>query len=153
MKNICEYFKYEIEYPSNEAILNDPPDDVMFSYISRRYLSLFINYMTILGAYMIRRYMSHENFCEAIARIDSMIKDDSQFHTNVSNCDEFDDILILGRSGEYYYVLWTDCDTSDCCFGKLSKSHFNGNNELALDSFRVWAVDRSKYFHNNEPGY
>ena len=37
-------------------------------------------------------------------------------------------------------------------FGKLSKSHFNGNNELALDSFRLWAVDRSKYFHNNEHG-
>ncbi len=153
------------EYPSNEELMEGLKEDIMYAYVSTTYLNGFINYVDIIGAYMTRRYkelekdksdknpndLSWEESCK-------LIDNNTDFHTNVSDCNKYDDIHILAKCGDYYYYFWSDCDCSDSCIGKFSKSRFESEKQTLLSfkeeifSFNIWDSDES-YVREHEDEY
>ena len=135
------------EYPSNEELMEGLKEDIMYAYVSTTYLNGFINYVDIIGAYMTRRYkelekdksdknpndLSWEESCK-------LIDNNTDFHTNVSDCNKYDDIHILAKCGDYYYYFWSDCDCSNSCIGKFSKSRFESKNKRYYHLKRKYSV-------------
>ena len=131
-----------------------PNPDAIFCMLDNRYLNGFINNVEVLGAYMIdnRDNSEFEAMCD---RIDKLINEESREVTNVSNVNEYDDIIILGKSDDLYHIFWADHDEhveSDyhrAMYGRISKRHFKSD-EDALESLRKWVDDiqgdgKSKY--------
>ena len=88
-------------------------------------------------------------------RIDKLINEESREVTNVSNVNEYDDIIILGKSDDLYHIFWADHDEHvesnyhRAMYGRISKCHFKSD-EDALESLRKWVDDiqgdgKSKY--------
>ena len=59
-------FMETIEYPSHEQFLSGIQPGISYDYVSSTYLNGFINYVDILDAFMIRRYMNEKEFAESI---------------------------------------------------------------------------------------
>lgn len=127
--NIYDLFDNEISYPEEDEILDGIPVNVNWSYISNTYLNGIINYVDIIGGFMIRRYKSLRAVWEESCKNIDKLKD--TFHTNLSNSDEFDDQIILAKGANSYWLFWNDCDCSDCEIGRLSTDHFDSD-ETAL---------------------
>lgn len=81
-----------------------PNPDAIFCMLDNRYLNGFINNVEVLGAYMIdnRDNSEFEAMCD---RIDKLINEESREVTNVSNVNEYDDIIILGKSDDLYHIF------------------------------------------------
>lgn len=145
--------------------MNGPMNDHVYAYVSTTYLNGFINYVDIIGAYMTRRYkelaanitvinssdLSWEDSC-------ALIDKGQQFHTNVADSDEYDDIHILAKCGNYYYYFWSDCDCSDSCIGKFEKSRFESDEEALaamkeeIIGYNIWDKDQA-YVREHESDY
>lgn len=151
--------------PTDTEMMEGLKEDLVYSYVDTAYLNGFINHVNILGAYMTRRYKnlgksksdSNQNnlsWEESCKLIDS--KDD--LHTDISDCNKYDDIHILAECGNHYYYFWSDCDCSDSCIGKFSKSRFESEEQALLSfkdeilSFDIWDNDES-YVREHEDEY
>lgn len=127
LNNIFNLFK-DNEYPEHDEILSGPSEDEMFYYVSTTYLGGMVNYIGVFHSIMIRRYLQLAENCNNLGecwenecmRISDKITNDT--HSNLS--DVGDDVLILGESEKYYWLLWVDKDCSDSCIGKLKKRNF-----------------------------
>jgi hypothetical protein len=130
--NIFDLFIEDIEYPNHDVILNGLQDGQVFSYISKTYLNGLINYVDIIGAFMINRYSQfnedEDEWEKRCKNVDSLI---DEYHTYLGDSDRFDDILILAKGADSYWLFWKDCDGSDCEIGRLPKSLFESK-EVAL---------------------
>ena len=115
-----------IEYPDREQLLTGPSEGCDYVYVSNTYLNGFINYVDIISAYMIRRYLigNDDEWNEACKNVDLLADD---FHTDISDSSKFDDVIILAESEYCYWIFWDDCDCSDCCIGKFNKSEIDKN--------------------------
>lgn len=115
--SFTEYFyKGMIEYPRDIAE-NPIPWEVFWEYVSSTFLDGFINYCTILDAYIINRYNSPEENKQNYEKI----KTENPFHLKFSKLN--DDVLILGKLKDGYIFFWFDRDVSDCCIGKFRTHH------------------------------
>jgi len=128
-------FMETVEYPTHEQFLSGIQPGISYDYVSSVYLNGFINYVDIIDAFMIRRYM---DFAESIERIKTKIKN-KEFHTNVQDSSEYDDILILGKTEDMYVYFWNDCDCSDCCIGAINKDLVENRDSKAIALFRRYA--------------
>lgn len=135
MDNRIDMLMDYIEYPGRELLLSGPRDGYNYTYVSNTYLNGFINYVDIICGYMIRRYSIYDNskWLNQCNNIEAL-KDSP--HTNISDINEFDDIIILAESDTSYWIFWNDCDCSDCCIGKLSKKEFHDAHHPNIDSIK-----------------
>lgn len=131
-------FMETIEYPTHEQFLSGIQPGISYDYVSSTYLNGFINYVDILDAFMIHRYMNEKEFTESIERIKHKIKT-REVHTNVQDSSEYDDILILGKIEDMYVYFWNDCDCSDCCIGAINKDVVENRDSKAITLFRRYA--------------
>ena len=129
-KNIFDMF-VNLEYPDSEDLVSGLKDGVMYCYVSSTYLNGYINYVDIITSYMVRHYMNENEWASSCELIDNGF----DCHTNMSNADKYDDVLIFSKSGDFYVIFWSDRDCSDCCIGKIHKSKFNSEND-AISSFK-----------------
>ena len=136
MKKIVDYLEDVYEYPPHEELITGLKPGIGFDYVATPYLNAMINYVDILDAGMIRRYMTKEEFDTSTQRIMDFIQS-KDTHTNTSNCALYDDILILGRTKDLYVYFWSDCDSSDSNIGAIATDTFNGEKE-AIESFRLY---------------
>ena len=136
MKKIVDYLEDSYEYPPHEELITGLKPGIGFDYVATTYLNAMINYVDIIDAGMIRRYMTKEEFDESTKRIMNFIQN-NDIHTNTSNCDLYDDILILGKTEDMYVYFWSDCDCSDSNIGALAKDTFSSDRE-AIESFRLY---------------
>lgn len=141
--DVYDLFDDDVEYPDKDMLVNGVPIGMNYSYISTTYLNGFINYVEIIGATMIQRYLPNkpeyviddtipcwENAC---IHVDNLKND---FHTNISCSDDFDDVLILAKSSDSYWFFWDDRDGSDCCIGRLALDTFDSD-ETALKYLEI----------------
>lgn len=123
IENLFEYFKDTIEYPSSDVLLNGLESDILFEFVDINYLNGIVNYLNIMGGIMLNHYMNYDDFIKACENIDRL-KDD-HIYTNLYDCKKFDDIILIGIGADSYWILWSNCDCSDCCIGRLSLNTFN----------------------------
>jgi len=161
--NIFDYMD-TIEYPSNDLLAEGIKDGISFDFVPTTYLNGFINCVQIIDAYMFRRYKVLESYLvnkygtydQSIieANIDPnnltwersccliderMEKRDFHFTHTMEN---FDDMLILGKLSDSYWVFWVSCQPSESCIGRLSISTFESDND-AMESLKKAAKDFS----------
>lgn len=152
--DIYNLFDRDISYPDHSLILNGLKDGMNFTYISNTYLNGFINYVDIIGGYMVRKYQGEkEKWDEACSNVDALLNEP---HTNISDAHKFDDILILARGAGSYWLFWNDGDCSDCCIGRLSMDTFDGQETAMLylkktlikisSSYNIMTSSDSDYF-------
>lgn len=157
--NIYDLFDEDIEYPDNDEIVEGVNVGVNFCYISNTYLNGFINYVDIIGGYMIRRYKVLEKDIEKSRENNNQSKEDLSWeescklvdklsngcHTCLSDSNKFDDQLILAKNSNSYWLFWNDCDCSDCCIGRLDIKLFESD-EVALEYLRKTVVKFTDYY-------
>lgn len=129
-KMFTEYFDEVIEYPSSTRLLHGIQPGIDFNYVSFAYIAGFINHVDIISAVMLQRYMDDEEFQGSVQRIQSEVETPFETHTNVSNGELYDDILILGRTDDMYVYFWEDRDVSDCRIGGISVDKFQNITEV-----------------------
>ena len=133
MRNIFEMHKTEIEYPERKLLLNGVKQDSKYCYVSNTYLNGFINYVDIISAAMIYDYAGEDEWNTFCENVDNL-KD--KYHTNVSDSDKFDTIVILGKSEDSYWIFVSDRDNSDCSITRLYKEAFK-NDDKAIKCFKA----------------
>ena len=127
-------------YADNESLVEGLKDGVMYDHVSTTYLNGYINYVNIILGCMVRRYMSPFEWNDAVDRIDKK----NDFHTSLEDSDNYDDILILAESGDYYIIFWSNCDNSDSSIGKLRKSNYSSTSN-AIAAFNASIVKDISY--------
>lgn len=160
-----DYFTESIEYPRNVAA-NPIPMNTLWSYISSTFLNGFINYVTIIDAQLLDRYMKmDEYFNNAEDGPNQQYHDGTgwvqppdnltkralfDLYTNPKNRDVpklncfDDDVLILSRCRDdgsvdtkgMYMFFWFDQDVSDCGIGRF---HTDEPEEVVIEKFRAYA--------------
>lgn len=146
MNAFNEYYTDTYEYPEHTMLLHGIQPGTAFYYVSSTYLNGFINYVDIIDAVMIQQYRNDEEFDAAIKKIEN--KD--SYHTHFGN--EYDDIMILGKTDDMYVCFYFDNDVSDCDIGGVSIDEFKTDNE-AIESFRQYVkyvkeIQESKRTYN-----
>lgn len=58
--DVYDLFDDDVEYPDKDMLVNGVPIGMNYSYISTTYLNGFINYVEIIGATMIQRYLPNK---------------------------------------------------------------------------------------------
>jgi len=168
-----DYFTDNIEYPNNVAL--DPiPIGILWSYISSTFLNGFINYVTIVKAFVLGRYYAwDEEINYTISVMDppgsfnwtekkcktkddlyqELVKKKAVFHVN-PDYDFQDDVVILAKAGNTeagicYFYFWYDMDCSDCCIGRFIT---DDNEENVITSFYDYVTKDLKEFGSNDHG-
>ena len=131
-------FEDSIEYPSGDEIAHGIQPNVLFDYVNVAYLNGFINYVDIIGGAMLQRYMKDDEFNKAIEQVNDHIADGS--HTDVSWSEQYDDIVVLGRTDSMYVYFYADRDVSDCMIGGLPADKF-ASDEEAFNEFMAYVID------------
>ena len=140
-----DYFKTHQEYP-NPTELDILPVNCQYLYITNTFLNGFINYVTIIKAFLITRY---EPFSKNLKSV-LIFHDESinKVHTNINKFFN-DDIVILAVSdfGDFWYFYY-DQDTSDCSIGRFKTGDSEEKviecftkhcNDMSLSSSRAYA--------------
>lgn len=139
--DFMDYFTREEEYPQN-VVSRLLPMNTMWWYISSSFLNGFINYVDVIDAHLLDRYVARDEMLNAdslcsyndgekwVTPTEPMPKQ-AWFELYVkskyaSNLGAFrDDILLLGRAKSeedenVYVFFWFDHDVSDCGIGRFS---------------------------------
>jgi hypothetical protein len=147
--NFMDFFTEEIEYPTDVA-LNPLPIGTHYSYISSTFLDGFINYVTIIKAFVLGRYYRWDEEInhtisimnppgsnlwikrKCITKDDlyrELTKEKATLHANLDSAFQ-DDVIILAKAGDIedegtcYIFFWYDRDCSDSCIGRfVTKVH------------------------------
>jgi len=147
-----DYFEDLIEYPDDIAS-NPLPINTLYAYVSSAFLNGFINYVEIIKAFVLGRYMKwDDDFVKyEIYTIDKkgqwrtshsktkraaynkLVKKGAVHHSRL-NTAFGDDIVILAETGkkDIYYFFWYDCDCSDCKIGRFQTSD---NKSMIIEKF------------------
>lgn len=125
MKDLFDMFEW-IEYPENTALVEGLQNNVMYDYVSTTYLNGFINYVDIIKCFMIRHYGDNEEWKKFVNNVDSKVDP----HTDLSDSDKYDDVIIIASSGDFYIIFWSNCDCSNSSIGKISKSCFESDDDV-----------------------
>lgn len=133
--SINDMFDNDIEYPSNTQITNGLPIGTIWSYLASDYLNGLVNYINIFHGIMIRYYTPLEintydsrNVTWEKACKDVITKFDS--HTDLSEANQYDDILILGETLDSYWLLWRSVGGSSSIIGRIGKYQVKDKQEL-----------------------
>lgn len=161
--NIFDYMD-TIEYPSNDLLDEGVKDGISFDYVPTTYLNGFINCVQVIDAYMFRRYkilesylmkrygsysqsliegnvdpnnLTWEQSCRMIDKDAEELK-----HDFTHTIEKYDDLLILGKLSDSYWIFWVSCDSSESCIGRLPISTFETDND-AKEAMRIAAKEFS----------
>lgn len=102
-----DLFPNHYEYPSNPMLLNGPNDGDCFEYVSHQYLNGFVNYLDIMGGFVLRRYQTEDFDYQA-----SIKELSDNPHSDFGKIG--DDVILIGKGASSHWVLWYDQDVSDC---------------------------------------
>lgn len=164
IKYFDSFITNDVEYPSNEMLLNGLKDGDCITYVSSTYLNGLINYVDIIDAWMIKRYLKSKNDIEYVATkdqksweesceyVDELTDDPLHFHFKHSSSN-FDDMIILAKGADSYWLFWDDCDCSDCSIMRISIKTFESDEE-AKKSVMQYAkeVSDENIIHHIRPG-
>lgn len=142
---IRDLFQERIESPDDERLMKGLEENVIYEHISVTYLNGFINYCNILRGYMIQVYSDDDQWEVMCKNIDNL---PVTFHTNISDSENFDYVVILAETENYWYFFDNDCDGSCCSIGMLSKDKYRCKNYL-LGCLKEEAENISEYFENS----
>lgn len=170
---IRNYFYDQIDYPGEIAF--DPlPINVVYNYVSNSFLNGFINYVEIVKAYTIGRYVDWDKPFEedeedyetiqvrknsalvkikvnnALERYTALIQPGAVFHSRLDK-DFLNDVLILSKAWNQdktkfkWVYFWFDTDSSDCSIGRFETED---SDSIVVDSFTEYV----KTLHSNSYG-
>jgi hypothetical protein len=104
------YIHTHVEYPRvDEVLLTGPRVGVMYQYVPSLWLDVLLFYSQPVKAWLLERYRAHDPAMLGLP--------DKEFHLNLHDVD--DDVVILARLRDSecaYFLMWYDCDVSDCQF-------------------------------------
>ena len=173
-KNFMDYFCGFQDYPKGIAF-SPLPVNILYNYISNTFLNGFINYVTIVKAFVIGRY--HDWDEEFEEPVEKGIKQESDWenktfktknelynvfthpdvacHAELDN-DFQDDVLILSKThsstdNSYLWVyFWFDRDCSDCSIGRFQTED---SDEAVIASFEKYVKELklNEYGHKEIP--
>jgi hypothetical protein len=110
-----KYFTDSYEYPQPTLVLLLP--GTVFYYISNTFLNGWINYVTLVRAWLVTRYLPHKENIKALAEH----VEANQFHTNLNQFMHDDKHLLVRAAGDDpkrpWWWFWYDQDCSDCAIG------------------------------------
>lgn len=169
---IKDYFDDEVEYPKDIAE-NPLPLGTLYSYVSSTFLNGFINYVSVIDAFVLHRYTElgkdmtehlegktyqepagsnkWTKFPTAITKgevIDLMSQPRRLSGTDLNIFD--DDVILLARTKtdtNVFYFFWFDCDVSDCMIGRFRTED---SQEIVIDKFRNF-VRKLSFGHRELP--
>lgn len=119
MTKFNDYMPIDYEYPEPACVPMVGSDEgVSFSYVSETFLNGWINYVTVVSAYLVTRY---GKYAGNVADLETW-KKDPPFHADLSDAFS-DDVHLLARAkdGAWWY-FWFDRDCSDCMIGRFVTS-------------------------------
>jgi len=153
----ARYLPDSVMYPSRMPWEFD--SGTMYEYVSSTMLNGFINYGSVMSAWLINRYRSLDRPMPEWADpeevedngpkrqlVDKWLAD-TRGHPNIGVLD--DDVLILTKrkhsahdttEGKYAF-FWFDCDVSDCCIGKFET---NDPEADVIRRFRDYVTEKNK---------
>lgn len=134
-RSINDMFNNDIEHPSNTQITNGLPVGTMWSYLADNYLNGLVNYINIFHGIMIRYYtpLEKENRDSRIVTWEKACSDvvtKFDCHTDLSEANQYDDILILGETLDSYWLLWRSVGGSSSIIGRIGKYQVKDKQEL-----------------------
>lgn len=148
----ARYLPDSVMYP--RGMPWDFPLHVMQEYVSSSLLNGFINYGTVLSAWLINRYRSldrpapewaaDEDRGPKRALVDKFLANE-RAHPNIGILD--DDVLILTRCKHAdpkeveYAFFWFDCDVSDCCIGRFKTDDPEAD---VVARFKAYVFEKNK---------
>lgn len=163
IKNIFDYMD-TIEYPGNDLLVEGIKDGVSFDCIPNAYLNGFINFVNLIDGYMIRRYKILEKYLvEKYGTYDQSIIEGKVDPNNLTwerscqlidkeseetrrpfyhTCQNYDDMMLLGKQSNSYWIFWVDCEGKESCIGRIPMSTFNSDDE-AKEALKVAALEFS----------
>ena len=124
MAEFHQYCEEHFDYPGREIASEGFGPGRWYSYVSSDFLSGFVNYPTIVEAWLLDRYRSaaankedlddfHANFLHPVGQ-------SRRYHTSLRELFH-DDVVILARAddADVWWLFWFDQDVSDsqiACF-------------------------------------
>ena len=165
MQFLHKYFDDHIEFPSNVAG-NPIPVGVYWQYISSTFLNGFINYVKIIDATLMERYVKWEDkldrgesyynggawkeFKGTKQELFDLVHEqsNSMFHTKMHMFG--DDVIILAKCEDnpyMYFLFWYDMDCSDCRIGKFTTIE---SEEVIKKDFQDWSTTLSLGYIDDE---
>lgn len=153
-----DYFDEEIyglrHLKENDEIL---PFGLYIDNANTTFLNAFINQVTIISAFVVGRYVKWDeilpypihvrkdpfkNYFEWIdisnlTKLEAyniLIEPKRVFHSKL-NRDFQDDVVILGKLNDSYWLFWYDCDTSDSSIGRFKTEDAE---DIVINSFCEW---------------
>jgi len=123
-----DYFKFNEDYPDpTNGLL---PINQQYFYISSIFLDGWINYVTIIKAFLITNYEPYDNNLKSLENFNDI--NFNHIHTKINKF--FDDdvaLLAKSKSGQFWFFYY-DQDCSDCIIGRFETAD---SNEVVMQYF------------------
>ena len=130
-----------VEFPTCEDLTNMKPD-FGYVYLNHVFAEGFLNTLDKKTCYMIARYSLDEHLDSYSSHLPDSDPSLKPYFDNIKALEEVpakdwihtdygkhcvDDVIVTGydeRDFRHYYMVWRDCDVSDCCIYKVRKEHY-----------------------------
>jgi len=126
---IKEYFTECVDYPAEDQLCDDGVlDGVLYDYVSNTYLDGFINYLGKLTVFLL------PDNTQAVTDIGIQELEEVFKGYNTKLYDIGYEILVLGETKKFFWILNYNPDNSDCAIGKFTKPFDRSRLEALLIS-------------------
>ncbi len=123
-------FGRRVEYPSMSELLDNGLErGTWYSYVTSSYINGLLPYIEPVRAWLLRRYRIWPDDKDPTERpiTDAEIAEwEKAYHTKF--IDLGDNVVFVGETARHWWVIYMDCDVSDCRVGRVTKES-------------VWTVD------------
>jgi len=126
-----------IEYPVMDKLLEyGPCDGTWYEYVTSSYIDGIVPYLEPVKAVLLSRYD------KPVGPDDPISDEDFEKWCTQLGGRKFinlgDNTVYIGETTRYWWMLYLDCDVSDCRFGRLAKSH------TSREQLMAWFVEQTE---------
>jgi hypothetical protein len=118
-----EIFPIFHEFPAceDEFVENCVPQDTFYEYVPSCFIAGLVNHINVFKVFAIERYNIGEDWDEEeYNKVCEELRTGFHGHFGCSIYD--DDVIFLGETANSFWLIWYDCDVSDCKVGRTSKN-------------------------------